>query len=212
MVNTLTMRSNSASRTLDPVATRQQILEAATKVFSEKGFSATSINEIADRAKVTKSLVLYHFESKDQLWSACLDLKVKPALEGMQAFLDSDEPLPDRLKEMVRRKYAVLRADTELSRLMAWMSLEPTLVDQNLSDKAHLVRGTITKSSHQLDLPQGVDSEMFVMLLLSACDGWFRFRKLYQVVSGCETLTPHAEEAFVDVLLKVAFPTKPLSA
>lgn len=46
---------------------RQRILQASTKLFSEKGFDATSVNEIAKAAEVTKPLIYYYFESKSEI-------------------------------------------------------------------------------------------------------------------------------------------------
>ncbi len=47
--------------------TSELILEIASKLFSQKGFSGTSIREIASKAKVNISAISYHFESKENL-------------------------------------------------------------------------------------------------------------------------------------------------
>lgn len=46
---------------------RNRILQAAVKVFAEKSFEGARIEEIASEARVPKSLIYYHFESKDKL-------------------------------------------------------------------------------------------------------------------------------------------------
>lgn len=46
---------------------RDRILQAAVKIFAEKSFEGARIDEIAREAKVPKSLIYYHFESKDKL-------------------------------------------------------------------------------------------------------------------------------------------------
>ena len=48
---------------------RERVLQAAVECFGTFGFDGTSTRAIADRAEVTHTLVLYHFQSKDQLWS-----------------------------------------------------------------------------------------------------------------------------------------------
>ncbi|NPA97244.1 MAG: TetR/AcrR family transcriptional regulator [Crenarchaeota archaeon] len=49
------------------VDTAQRILEAARRVFAEKGFEAASLREIAEEARVSKALVLWYFKSKEEL-------------------------------------------------------------------------------------------------------------------------------------------------
>lgn len=44
-----------------------RILDAATKLFSEKGYDATPVNEIAKLADVNKALIYYYFESKEDI-------------------------------------------------------------------------------------------------------------------------------------------------
>lgn len=52
--------------------TRQSLLESATEVFVEKGFSGARVEEIARRAKANKAMIYYHFGSKEKLYRAVL--------------------------------------------------------------------------------------------------------------------------------------------
>lgn len=47
---------------------RQRILQAAIKVFAEKSFEGSRIDEIAHEANVPKSLIYYHFKSKNEIF------------------------------------------------------------------------------------------------------------------------------------------------
>lgn len=47
--------------------TREKILETAGKLFAEAGFTATSMDDIAQQVGVTKSTLYHHFESKQEL-------------------------------------------------------------------------------------------------------------------------------------------------
>ena len=51
---------------------RQQLLDVALEVFSSNGFHATSMNEIAEAAGVTKPVLYQHFASKRELYLALL--------------------------------------------------------------------------------------------------------------------------------------------
>jgi AcrR family transcriptional regulator len=52
---------------------RQQILDAALKLFSHRGYGATSVQDIAEAAKVSKGNVYHHFPDKETIFRSLLD-------------------------------------------------------------------------------------------------------------------------------------------
>lgn len=58
-----------------------EILEAALEQFVEKGYAATKLEDVAQRAGVTKGTMYLYFESKDALFKAVVLANVVPALE-----------------------------------------------------------------------------------------------------------------------------------
>ena len=50
--------------------TKKRILTIAERLFSEKGFDATSVDSIARKAKVNKALIYYHFKDKNDIISS----------------------------------------------------------------------------------------------------------------------------------------------
>jgi AcrR family transcriptional regulator len=53
-------------------STQGKLIAAATLLFAEKGFAATTVKEIADAANVNISLVSYHFQGKENLYKTCI--------------------------------------------------------------------------------------------------------------------------------------------
>ena len=53
--------------------TQGEILDAAERIFAEVGFEGARLQEIADKAGVTKAMVHYYYESKEKLYQAVLD-------------------------------------------------------------------------------------------------------------------------------------------
>ena len=64
---------------------RQHILEVALERFAHQGIAATTIQDVADHAGVSKASVLYHFSSKDQL----VDNALAPGLEALEELVQS---------------------------------------------------------------------------------------------------------------------------
>ena len=52
--------------------TRQAVLDAATALFAEQGYGATSLDQVAAAARVSKGTVYAHFEGKQALFTAAL--------------------------------------------------------------------------------------------------------------------------------------------
>jgi AcrR family transcriptional regulator len=63
-----------AGRRLTADARRRQLFEVALTLFSEHGYAATTMDEIAEAAGVTKPLVYQHFESKRALYLELMDV------------------------------------------------------------------------------------------------------------------------------------------
>ena len=60
-------------RRLPRAQRREQILAAATEAFARSGFAATSLDDIAGEAAVTRVILYRHFDSKTDLYQAVLD-------------------------------------------------------------------------------------------------------------------------------------------
>jgi len=63
----------------------QQIIDCAIQVFARRGYSAASVDEIAEQAGVSKPLVYLYLESKEGLFLACLRREEKRLVAAFQA-------------------------------------------------------------------------------------------------------------------------------
>lgn len=73
--------------------TEQRILAAATKVFHNKGIHGARMQDIADEAKVSKSMLHYYFIDKNKLFDKVFDLTMKNIFPKINSILISDLPL-----------------------------------------------------------------------------------------------------------------------
>lgn len=53
-------------------ATRANLIKAATEVIRRKGYFATTVDQVCERAKVSKGAFFHHFKTKEELAEACL--------------------------------------------------------------------------------------------------------------------------------------------
>nr|PZM98942.1 MAG: TetR family transcriptional regulator [Thermocrispum agreste] len=71
---------------------RQQLLNVAKALFAEKGFDGTSVEEIAQRADVSKPVVYEHFGGKEGIYAVVVDRETQTLLDLMVSSLDADHP------------------------------------------------------------------------------------------------------------------------
>jgi AcrR family transcriptional regulator len=69
--------------------TKIKILDAAEKLFGEKGFEATSLRDITAAAQVNLAAVNYHFQSKDSLIDAVILRRIQPVNRRRIEMLDA---------------------------------------------------------------------------------------------------------------------------
>lgn len=65
--------SAATSRSNDPAATRQDILDVAIREFAKKGLAGARIDEIAAQTATSKRMIYYYFQSKQGLYLAALE-------------------------------------------------------------------------------------------------------------------------------------------
>lgn len=111
-------------------ATAEKILQAAQGVFMAKGFEGSSINDIANKAKINKSLIYHHFSNKVDLWRAVkkylLEKHVGQDVSQVDCPMDS---FKNFLKSFVTLRFKFYDNNPAIARLITWQRLEKTQED-----------------------------------------------------------------------------------
>lgn len=71
---------------------REQLLDVGRRLFAERGFDGTSVEEVALRAGVSKPIVYQHFGGKDGLYADVVDREVQRLLASFSAALTGERP------------------------------------------------------------------------------------------------------------------------
>ena len=91
--------------------TRQRLLAEAQRLFRERGYAATSLEQIAVAAEVTKGAIYGHFASKEDLMLSALE--AAPAPDYSATLYDASRPLRERLADFSRAVATEDPMDTE---------------------------------------------------------------------------------------------------
>jgi len=101
----------------------ERILDAALEIFSSYGFRGATVDQIADRAGMTKPNLLYYFRRKDDIYLSVLRRTLEAWLQPLEALGDSDDPRAE-IRAYLDRKLEMSRDNPKASRLYAMEILQ----------------------------------------------------------------------------------------
>jgi AcrR family transcriptional regulator len=105
--------------------TQFKIIEAATEVFSEKGFDGARVDEIAARAKVNKAMLYYYFESKEKLLEEIVKNYVRESIELKKKILkDIDISNEEQLDMIISKMFNFLENKKSILKIIIIESLK----------------------------------------------------------------------------------------
>ena len=106
---------------------RAQLLVAELEVFTAAGYHSAAMDEIADRANVSKPVLYQHFPSKLELYLAVLDLHIDSLVFAIQKAIASNRENSSRVAATVEAYFGFIDSEGEAFRLLfeSDMNLEP---------------------------------------------------------------------------------------
>jgi len=160
----------------------ESVLQGAVKVFNERGYDGTSMEDLSRELGITKSAIYHHVASKEEL----LRLAVNRALDGLFALLDDvlviDAPAITRLEELARRSVLLLVAE------LPFVTLLLRVRGNTKAERAALARrrefdgavaNLVAQAIDEGDLRPDVDPALVVRLLygmINSVTEWYRPR------------------------------------
>ena len=131
------------------VDSRQEILRTAARLFQQRGYDATSMNDVAAALKLSKGGLYHHFQSKDEIlfhiMSHAMDITEERVIKPARAVMDPEE----RLRTLIRLHIDVVLSvrDREITVMLHENHpLPPPLrkqINARKKDYIHFVEGVI---------------------------------------------------------------------
>ncbi|WP_238439497.1 TetR/AcrR family transcriptional regulator [Microbacterium sp. JZ31] len=97
--------TDPAARQRDPERTRAELLDVATEVFAEQGYSGARVDDIADRTRTTKRMIYYYFGGKEQLYLAVLERAYRGIREAERVIHVGDLAPTDAIRRIAELTY-----------------------------------------------------------------------------------------------------------
>ena len=161
----------------------ESVLRGAVKVFTERGYDGTSMEDLSRELGITKSAIYHHVAGKEEL----LRLAVDRALDGLFALLDDisvlDAPAMTRLEELARRSVLLLAAELPFVTLLLRVRGNTRAERRALARRREFdiaVASLVTQARDEGDLRPDVDPAVISRLLYGMINSvveWYRPRR-----------------------------------
>ncbi len=102
---------SASQRAAERAAKREALLLAAVRAFNERGFAATSLDEVAASLGVTKPVIYHYLGNKDQVLFACLELGLTHLRGAAEAARAAGGDGMARLRHFLTRYAEVMMGD-----------------------------------------------------------------------------------------------------
>lgn len=155
--------------------TRNSIIQTAMKLFAKQGFAGTSISQIAEKAKINRSLIFHHFTNKSDLWKAVKTFYVENLDPELETPATTDRGLHHFLEHIVTQRFSLYENNPDLVRMIAW---------QNLEKEASMLRGGsklspeyfidgVKQLQAQGEIKKNLDPDLIAVFIISSISGAF---------------------------------------
>ena len=159
---------------------REDIIQAAKDEFRANGFSATSMDRIAETAKVSKRTVYNHFESKEVLFSAIALELCNTFSQTSEHRYDPDVPLRTQLLDIANQQMTMLCSDRFLrlfkmimSETLTAPSLTESAIENFEKENIGLMKWiSMASQDGKLDITEPVMAGKQLLAMLEAFTSW----------------------------------------
>lgn len=161
--------------------TRQQLLDAALRVFGQQGYDATTLDDIAHAAAVTRGAIYWHFKGKAELYQALLAERQAPAVATLTATLTADASPSERLRALITRSVALLEEDPSYRATMELTLFKTGAAPELAAGLAQKVSGLrnvrravaelVRAGQQEASLRAGLDPDAAATTILSLING-----------------------------------------
>src|SRR5699024_7614943 len=113
--------------------TKKKLMKAALKLFSEKGYSSSTIKDIAEEANLISGLIYHYFSSKENLlWTIIEKNTVNHEIKNLISNTSYDEPTDQFMLKVFNTIFVFLKGQSELIQMFFGESQRDTKIHKKL--------------------------------------------------------------------------------
>ncbi len=177
-----------------------QIMEAAEKLFADKGFEGTSVRDIAEDAGVNQAMISYYFGSKEKLMEAMFTYRGTSSLLQLEEMVQDKTLTPiQKVEKLIDRYIEKLLTNQCFHRVV----VREQMVNNNgfIADKLQeikrlnqaLIKELIAQGQRNGDFKKHVDIPLLMITLVGTVSHLITTQHFYREINNLQSLT---EEEF----------------
>lgn len=185
--------------------TRRAIMDAAIKLFSEKGFNNTSVDELAREAGVGKSTVYGYFNTKNEIFLAFCEDEIDFVFSNLAQKRDHDAPLKEQLLTLFMGQFRYVTKNYDFGRILAREMVFPKeltieksndLSERYLDALGDILTRAISRNELRDDLELLYISGHLYALYIIVLSAWYerRFQSEQEIEQALQKLLTQAME------------------
>lgn len=124
---------------------RERLFRAALKLFAEKGFAETTVEDITNAADVGKGTFFNHFPSKDHMLIGFTDMQLGKLQDAVNNMRESNEPMPAFLRKLSVRMTEEPARAPDVVRAILLANLSNSSVRKTMQEKHARMLGLVTQ-------------------------------------------------------------------
>ncbi|MGV1048829.1 MAG: TetR/AcrR family transcriptional regulator [Solirubrobacterales bacterium] len=163
----------------DPNSTRQRVLEAAIRLFADRGFDACTMRDLGREVGVKAPAIYNYYDSKEHILAAASRDALRRFFTAVIGPL-AEDPEEERLERVVRRWVAFQIEEREIARANDAMidtgALKRLLPKKEWKEIASSLRHLLALMSVLLDVPPGTNPHLLVGSIAAVCDRSWHWR------------------------------------
>ena len=172
-------------RPRDKKQTKQDVISAAKKLFSENGLHGTSFRDIEKASGVSKGLIIHHFETKENLYAVVQDNLNQEYTAWMAEQRETGKDLEEITVAAIRGSLSYIKNNPEFRRITLWSYLESQDRNTELDKRFTSILIEAMRAGQEEGLIRD-DVKAFVIpfIIRGAIDYWIRKESLREELSA----------------------------
>ncbi|MDD4850517.1 MAG: TetR/AcrR family transcriptional regulator [Gemmiger sp.] len=167
------------ARKNNPKQAIENIITTSAKLFAEKGYDKTSMQDIADTLGMSKGGIFHHFSSKEDIFNAAMERQFEQIIETVNGWLNEMQGLTakEKLRGLIKRNLMDERTMKEAGNMVSSAIESPQIIlaftQNNLKKLAPIIADVIREGLEDKSISTAFPdecAEVFLLLLNFWCD------------------------------------------
>lgn len=160
------------ARKNNPKQAIENIITISAKLFAEKGYDKTSMQDIVDAVGMSKGGIFYHFDSKEEIFNAVMERQFEQIIETINQWFDEMQGLTakEKLRGLIKRNLMDEKIIKEASNMVSSAIESPQIIlaftQNNVKKLAPIIADVIQEGIEDRSISTAFPNECAEILLL----------------------------------------------